>query len=196
MLIKKLTRSGVPLLLCCALLGAQAQTGPLKVVIIEGDGTFNDIERKKAQAPVVEVRDDYDRPVPDARVVFTLPTSGAGGTFADGRRDAIVTTDARGRATARGLTPNGTEGRFPIRITASVNGRQGSAVIWQSNTLAGGDIARGSGNRKKLLLLGLIGGAVAGTAVALAKRNGSSTPGVPGGPTSLSAGTITIGGPR
>ena len=183
------------LLLCCALAGAQ--TRALKVVVLAGDGTCNDIERKKAQAPVVEVRDDRDRPVPDARVVFTLPTTGAGGTFPDGRRDAIVTTDEHGRATARGLAPNSIEGRFPIRVTASANGGQGSAVLFQSNTLAGGDVARGSTSRKKLLLLGVIGGAAAGAAIAVAKRGGSTAPGVgPAIPTSLSAGTITIGGPR
>lgn len=187
-----------PVLLLCAAGLAQDQGGPLKVVVIEGDGVFNDVQRKTAHAPVVEVRDELDRPVPEARVVFTLPTTGPGGSFPGNRKELIATTDEQGRAAARGLAPNSSEGRFPIRVTASTDGRRGSTVIWQSNTLAAGD-PKPSSRRKKYIILGLIGGAVAGGAAIVASRgNGSGSGAGAAGPipTTLSAGTVTIGGPR
>ena len=60
---------------------AQERAG-LKIVVLEGEGAFNDIKRKRARNPVVEVRDEANHPVAGAEVVFTLPETGAGGTFA------------------------------------------------------------------------------------------------------------------
>ena len=66
---------------------------------------------------------------------------------------------------------------------ASADGRQGRAVIWQSNTLAGGsDTALRSGSNKKLyIILGLVGGAAAGVAIGGHARAASSGPGGGGG---------------
>ncbi len=191
-------RHFVPVLLLCAAGWAQDHKGPLKVVVIEGDGVFNDVRRQTAYAPVVEVRDEFDRPVPEAQVVFSLPTTGPGGSFPGGRKELIATTDEHGRATGRGLVPNANEGRFPIRVTASINGRQASAVVWQSNTMAAGDTAPSS-RRKKFIILGLVGGAVAGGAAIAATRGngpGGAAGVAPPIPTTLSSGTVTIGGPR
>lgn len=173
------------------------RTAPLKVVIVQGDGAFNDIRRKMAQTPVVEVCDEYDRRIPKARVVFTLPAAGAGGEFTGGARESVVAADEQGRASAGVLKPNGVEGRFPIRVSASADGRRGSAIIWQSNTIAGGgDLQRGRG-KKTYIILGLLGGAAAGGVFAATRGGGKGGVGaVPSIPTSLSAGTITVGGPR
>lgn len=169
----------------------------MKIVVIAGDGAINDIRRQVAVVPVVEVRDEYDRRLPNVRVVFTVPATGAGAVFADGRKEFIATTDEQGRAVARGLRPNAIEGRFPIRVTASGDGRQGSAVIWQSNTTASREAAGpGGGGKKKLLLLGLIGGAAAGIAIGVTHGGGSSSATTAAPPTTLSPGTVTVGGPR
>ena len=184
-------------LLVCMHLAGQTKTA-LKVVPIEGDGAFNDIAKGGALTPVVEVRDEYDRTVPNARVVFSAPASGPGGSFTDGRTELITMTDDRGRATARGFRPNKTEGRFAIRVTASVLGRKGTGTVWQSNTLAGGseEIRRPS-SKKKYIILGLIGGAAVGGIVAATHGGGGSGPGgVALPPTALSPGPVTVGGPR
>lgn len=182
----------------CAQLKAQAGKAPLKIVPVEGDGAFNDIRKGTALIPVVEIRDEYDRRVPNARVVFSLPSSGAGGAFTDGQRELIVATDAQGRAAAAGFHPNRTEGRFGIRVTASADGRQGSGTIWQSNTLAGGSdaIRPGGGGKKKYIILALVGAAAAGGALAATHGGKSGASGPVVLPTTLTSGTITVGGPR
>src|SRR5207249_257627 len=42
----------------------------LKIVVVEGEGTNNDIEAGSSQPPVVEVRDGNDQPVAGANVIF------------------------------------------------------------------------------------------------------------------------------
>lgn len=193
-------KRGLPLisapLIVCALLTAQQLKTPLKVTAVQGDGAFNDIRKGLAQTPVVEVRDENGRPVSNARVVFTLPASGPGGSFMDDHKEYITTTDQQGRATARGLKPNQTEGRFPIRVRASLAGREGTATVWQSNTLAGGEMARSGGSRKKLIIIGLLGAAAAGGVIAATRGGGGGSTAAAAMPTSLSAGAITVGGPR
>lgn len=185
--------------LMASLAFAAQNKGVLKVSVVQGDGAFNDIKKKVAHEAVVEVRDESDHVVPNARVVFTAPSTGPGGSFADGEKTYIATTDAQGRATARGFTPNSTEGRFEIRVTASAGGRTGSGVVAQSNTLAGGmGFEPGGGSHKKTyILLGMLGGAAAG--IILGVTHGGGTPTavvVPPVPTTVSIGSITVGGPR
>ncbi len=183
-------------LLVCMHVAGQTRTS-LKVIPVEGDGAFNDIAKGAALAPVVEVRDEYDRTVPNARVVFTLPASGPGGSFTDGRTELITMTDDRGRAAARGFRPNKVEGRFPIRVTASVLGRRGTGVVWQANTLAGGsEEIRPAKSKKKYIILGLLGGAAVGGIIAATHSGGSGSGGTAAPPTGLSPGTVTVGGPR
>lgn len=185
----------------CALLVSSCAAGQtrtaLKVIPVEGDGAFNDIDKGTALTPVVEVRDEYDRPVPNARVVFSLPSNGPGGSFTDGRSELIAMTDERGRAAARGFRPNKIEGRFPIRVTASVLGRKGSATVWQSNTMAGGsEPIRRSSSKKKYIILGLLGGAAAGGIIAATQGGGGGSGAAALPPTTLSPGSVTVGGPR
>lgn len=177
---------------------AAQSKGVLKVSVVQGDGAFNDIRKKVAHEAVVEIRDENDHVVPNARVVFSAPSTGPGGSFADGQKTYIATTDAQGRATARGFKPNSTEGRFQIRVTASGVGRTGSGVVSQSNTLAGGrGFEPNGGHKKTYILLGILGGAAVGGAVAATRGGGNPSAVVPPPvPTTVSIGTITVGGPR
>lgn len=186
--------------MCVVSLFLSAQErGSLKVVVLEGEGAFNNIKQKAARNILVEVRDLQDRTVAGAQVVFTLPFEGPSGSFADRSRVFRATTDANGRATTEGYIPNTTEGRFNIRIDATQGAREGHTVISQSNTLAGGVSVPGKtgGSNKKLLLIVLIGGAAAGGAFAAAHGGGhSSASATPPAPTSLTIGPISVGGPR
>jgi hypothetical protein len=148
----------------------RAQDKQLKIVILEGEGAFNDMKHRVARNPVVEVRDESGRPVPGAQVTFSLPEIGPGGTFAGGSKKFTVTTDAQGRAAAEGLKPNAIEGRFHTRVTATAAGVTGSIAISQRNTLAGGfvEVRKGGiGKGKIVLLLLLIAGAGGGAYAAL-----------------------------
>src|SRR5687768_10048746 len=81
---------------------AQAQPGSLRVIALEGNGAVNYIPIRSATVPVVEVRDQDDRPIEGASVIFKLPTSGPGATFASGQSIFTTITDHRGQAAAQG----------------------------------------------------------------------------------------------
>lgn len=176
---------------------AQANDGLLKITIVQGEGSLNNIRKKLAQAPIVDVKDESGRPVEGATVVFTLPFSGPSGKFASGERTFEAKTDAQGRAAAPEFTPNDEEGRLNINVTATLGDKKSSIVIPQSNTLAGGLGAEGGRSFPRWLLgLGLSGGA---TAALLLSRGGggSSTPAAtPVPPTTITIGSVSVGGPR
>jgi hypothetical protein len=164
--------------------------GFLKVAVIDGDGAFNDIRNKIGHAPAVEVRDESNEVVAGAEVLFTLPAFGPSGTFDSGQRSMKTTTDTRGIATADGFRPNPTEGRFTIAVAASYMGKQGSAMVGQSNTLA---TSGGNSHKKLWIILGVVGGAAAGGILA---THSSSSSGSAAAATSITVGPVIVGGPR
>src|SRR6266545_372982 len=91
------------------------QTGGLKIVTIQGEGAVNSIRSKTATQPVVEVRDEQDKPVAGAEVVFQLPAAGPGGVFNGWMRNQTARTNAQGQAGVSGYVPNDEEGRFNIK---------------------------------------------------------------------------------
>lgn len=143
-------------------------TEDLRIVIIEGEGFTNNIKKHTAREPIVEVRDRNNSPVPGAVVIFTLPNSGASGTFANGGRLVSVVTNQTGRASTV-FRPNSVAGSFKMNVTASANGHTATATLSQTNTAA---VAGVSG--ATLGIIGAIAGAAAVTAVAVAKTTGGS----------------------
>ena len=170
--------------------------GPLKIVVVQGEGALNNIRSRTATAPVVEVRDDHDKPVTGAEVVFQLPAAGPGGVFNGWMRTQTTRTDAQGRATATGLTPNDEEGRFNIKVTASEGKRTATAVIAQSNSRTGGSTTQKAGRSHKTLwiVLGVavVGGIVA--AIAATRGGSSSTPSTT--PVTITPGPVSVGSPH
>lgn len=106
----------------------------LKVLVLEGQRSMNDIARHIGVQPVVEVRDQNDRPVEGATVLFRLPPSGAGGTFGGNSLTFSSRTSAQGQAAASGFVPNDKLGRFDIHVTATLQNRIGQATISETNT--------------------------------------------------------------
>jgi hypothetical protein len=143
--------------------------------------------------------------VAGAAVIFFLPNDGPGGTFANGTSSLTTTTNAQGRATARGIQFNSLAGPMQIRISASYAGRTASAVINQTNALSGastsgGGIGGGSGGgmslTTKLIIIGAIVGAGVAAGVILGTRGSSSSTSTSTTPTvTITAGTPTVGGP-
>jgi hypothetical protein len=188
----------IALLLCASLIApaqpAVAQTppaAPLNIVIVEGDGAINNLRQRVVREPIVRVEDENHKPVAGAAVTFLLPSSGAGGTFANGASLLTVTTDAQGRAIARGIHANNVSGKFDIQVRATMGSRTGSAVISQTNAVAAaGAAAAGGISAKLILILVAVAGGVAAGAVA-ATRGGSNS----NTTTTQSVTVLTPGGP-
>ena len=200
----------IPLLLS-NLLGppAQAQGTPsIQIVIVEGEGAINNVKERLNREVIVQVEDQNHKPVAGAAVSFFLPNDGPGGTFANGTNSLTTTTNAQGRAVARGIQFNDQAGAMQIRVAASYAGRTASIVINQSNVLSGastggGRASSGAGGgmrlSTKLLIVGAIVGAGVAAGVALSGRGGSSTTTTPAAtaPTiTITPGLVQVGGPQ
>ena len=162
----------------------------IKVEVVGGQASTNNIKTRKGIEPVALVTDERGQPVSGVMVIFTLPETGPGGAFADGSKRAIVYTNAEGKATARGLTPNTTAGKFQIMVNASFHGFTSSTTVDQTNVLPEG----GKGGSAKLIaILAIAGGAAAAGVVAASGGGGSSQS--PAASPSRTATTITPGTP-
>jgi len=174
----------------------------LNLVVVEGEGAINNIRQRTAREPIVQVEDENHKPVAGAIVTFTLPGHGPGGLFPNGAQSLTVTTDAQGRAVARGLRPNNLQGRFEIRVNANYRGQTATAVIAQINELVAGAAASAGGgiSGKLIAIIAVVGAAAAGgAAYAIHSSGGGGTGGsgavvTPG--TTVSAGTGQVGPPR
>lgn len=184
----------------CAVLGTAVALGApekLKIVVLEGQGAINNIRERSARAPVVRVEDENDRPVAGVSVRFVLPEFGAGGSFGNGQPVTTTLTGKDGRATAWGLRPNNVAGQFTIQVSASFEGLAARATITQTNAAPA---AARSNPTKKIVIAGLVAGAVAG--VLLGARGGGSSGGgsSPGGggagATTITPGSPVFGPPR
>lgn len=174
--------------------GAKPKPGPsaLKIIVLEGEGARNDIRSGTAVAPRVQVVDEAGQPVRDAEVVFRLPMEGPGGVFHGWVKTQTVRTGEDGVAAATGYAPNGIEGRFNIRVTASAGSQEASAVIAQSN-VRGARVSAAS--HKKWWILAALGAGI-GAAIGAA-ASGNDAGGVAAvTPVTITPGTVTVSGPR
>jgi hypothetical protein len=187
--------------LLCAPAGAQTAP-PLRIVAVEGEEAIHNIRRKAVSPVVVEIRDERNRPVADARTRFTLPEIGPGGRFADGSRTQVTFTDAQGRAAMPGFAPNDHEGRFTVVVSANSGGRESSMALTQRNVLfplskhtVASPKPRSASSKRILALVGI--GAVAAAVSLMAVRGARPAPAVPVPPATIGiVGGISVGGPR
>jgi hypothetical protein len=140
----------------------------LKIVIIAGDGFTNNIKKRTAREEIVEVRDRNNKPVSGAAVIFALPGSGPGGTFAHGLQTLTVTTDQAGRAVAT-IKPNGIAGQFKTSVTASFGGVTTAVTISQTNALLAAGAAAGGISGTTIAIGVAVAAGAAITAVTLVK---------------------------
>ena len=170
--------------------------GKINIVIVEGEGAINNVRQRVAREPIVQVEDENRKPVAGAAVTFLLPNQGAGASFANGAQSLTITTDAQGRAVARGLRPNNVNGQYEIRVNASHQGRTANAVISQTNAITATTAAAGGISGKLIAIIAVAAGAVvAGTVVATSNGNGNGNGGTPSR-TVIVPGTPNIGGPQ
>lgn len=184
--------------LLSALLAFAQQDAPppskLNIIVIEGEGAINNVRQRVTREPIVQVEDENRKPVAGAAVVFTLPSQGASGTFANGSNILTVFTDQNGRAVMSGMRANNVPGQMQIRVNASYRGTTASTSISATNVaVAGAAIATG----KLIAILAVVGGAAAAGVAVAATRGDSGTPGAPPtSPTVVTPGTPTVGPPR
>jgi hypothetical protein len=175
-----------------------AQTPGLRIVVLEGEDAVNIIQQKTAVAPLVEVRDRNNLPVPGVAVTFTV--GGQGATFA-GASTLTVTTNAAGQAAAVGFTPTAA-GAVQINAAAVFQGQTAVATITQTNVLtaaqaataagatsgasggagsggasAGGAAGAGGGGGLSATTIGIVGAAVGGGALVATQVGGSEDSG-------------------
>src|SRR5580658_3768302 len=118
-------------------LSAQAQSPQqfpvptkLKIYVLGGQNALNFIPDHQGATPVVEVRDESELPVTGATVEFTLPDTGPGGEFLNGKHTFTSVTNTEGQAEGF-FTVRPQPGPFLIQVTAKIDTRSGSAVIRQ-----------------------------------------------------------------
>lgn len=167
--------------------------GALRIEVLEGEGSINNIRELVMRSPSVRVLDAEGKPVFGASVNFSTPAMGASAMFVDGGNQATIITNERGIARVEGMRPNNIVGNFEIRVVASFSQNRATARINQTN--AAPTTGGGGGTGKGLLILLVIAGAAGGVAAALSGGSGGSTAPPPGGsPTPPPAAISIVGG--
>lgn len=104
----------------------------LIVVVVAGRNGTNILRPPSAAPPVIEVRDNADRPVAGAIVKFSAPESEPTVKFPNGRSSYSLVTDLSGRAVVENMTPVGT-GKFQLDVTATYLDVYTTAMIRETN---------------------------------------------------------------
>jgi hypothetical protein len=166
----------------------------LKVLPLAGDGEMNDLERGIMAPLVVQVRDQNDRPVEGADVVFRFPPSGPGAFFADRKYSQKVRTNDQGQAAAVGWAANSLVGSFKVYITVTYGDQMGETSVSMTNVSR---VTEAMVKKKSRWSSGwfkaavIVGAAGIAAAIVLATRGGGGSPNV-----TISTGSPTIGGPH
>jgi hypothetical protein len=176
----------------CPVSHAQATNAApaLVITILDGEGALNDIRQRTAREPIVEVRDENHRPIAGAIVLFTLPGSGPGGSFAEGAQTLSTVTDSAGRAVAHGLQPNTVSGSYNIHVKVTFNDSTAETDIHQQNVSGQSSVTHHAAHAvsAKTIVIILAAAAAAGTVAGILATNGGSS-------TVITAGTPTVGAP-
>ncbi len=103
----------------------------IRILVLQGNRSINNLPNGLITVPVVEVRDENDRVVEGAKVTFTLPA--AAGPFEKGGSTAEIVTNHQGQAVAPMFKP-AQLGAYVIEVAAEFANLKASAKIPQSNS--------------------------------------------------------------
>ncbi len=152
--------------------GEQAPVAKLNLVVVKGEGAINNIKQRTAREVVVQVEDENRKPVAGAAVVFLLPNSGPGASFADGGKLYTAITDQNGRASVSSLKPNQSAGSYELNVNVSYQGLRASGVVHMSNilptTIAGMSVG--------VFVAVVVAAAAAGIVLGVNAASGDNTP--------------------
>jgi hypothetical protein len=177
---------------------APSQAAPPKalfITILDGEDAVNSIRERTAREPIVQVEDENHKPVAGAVLLFTIQSgpNGAGASF-NGLSSITVTTDSAGRATAHGLVPNATKGKYTIAVSATVGSLVATAIITQKNAATAGNGLSSAKRVSKIsvyrapIIVGVVGVVVVTVAVRTTTLGGRNS-------TTITAGSGTVGPP-
>lgn len=188
--VLQLIALATPVYLCLAEQAPQAPT--LNVLVLQGEGTINNIKRRTTRESIVQVQDENHKPVAGAAILIQLPADGPGGVFPDGSKSITLFSDSQGKVVMPHLQPSQVTGNFQIHVNASFQGRQGVTVINQS--IAPGPTGVNPTHAMHGKTIGIVSSVAAAGAIAaaLVLRNNNTPPvTVPTG--TISAGSGVIG---
>lgn len=156
---------------------AQSLPASLNIVDVRGEGAKGRVGQRTTEHPAIRVVDEKESPVAGAVVVFTTPTEGATGFFANGAKTLAVVTDAGGLAIAQGLRFNEVPGKVQVHVNASYKGLTARSNITQySEAPAGYKAPRRAGGGKIVAVVAILAaGGAAGAVFATRKSSGSSS---------------------
>ena len=171
----------------------RAQEPALKIAVVAGEGTRQQISQKVRVEPAVQVQDETGKSIEGAAVVFTMPSSGPGGTFENGGHSLTVATDALGRATAHGLHLNRLKGPFDIHVTATYQDRTANTTISEISVTSTKHTGGAFGVSTKMwVIVGLSVVLIAGAIIAAKQLKSGPNPNV----LTATPGVPVVGGPK
>jgi hypothetical protein len=196
---RELIASGTALALLLSLvgpavprLGAQNAEG-YEIEIISGANLVNSVKRRVASETIVEVHDRNRKPVAGVILTFTLPQTGAGGTFTSTSSNiATVVTGPNGQAAMPAFQANDVSGSYDIGVSGQQNGSQFSAKIHVTTNPAPAFVHSAG---FKVLMVAALAGAGVGTYFGVRGGGGTTKTTVTPGTPSIGPARIP-GGPR
>ncbi len=163
-------------------------------MVVEGEGIVNHAREHAIHEPIVRVEDDKHQPVAGASVVFTLPTEGTTGVFANGSQTLIVPTDKSGLAAGKGMRLNLVSGKLVIHVTATYRGLSARTNISQTNEgVNGAKASTGGSHSKVIVILAVVAAAAGGGAYYATHRGGTASTPPPTQPPPTTSIGITAG---
>lgn len=186
---------------------ATAQIAILQIHVTEGEGAVHPPGSRISHPLAVEITDETGKPVAGAAVSFHLPEDGPTGTFLNGLRTEVSTTDSAGRAILHGMLLNRTAGRFQIRVVASKEQARAGIVSFQYIAEPNSGAAAASpartpmaprtgashgGHGRWLIVAAIVGGGAAAGILGAARKSANPAPVPVANPP---AATLTIGPP-
>ncbi len=172
----------------------KAQSSLLEAHIISGEGQVSRPGSHLPRPLVVEVTDETGQGVKGALVSFQMPDSGVSGTFRNGLKSEILTTDSAGRVSLHGLEAGGFAGRFQIRMTIAKGEARAGAV---SNQFIAPGSSKGAGIFRPHARWLEVGGLIVAVAAAAALKTALSSGGGSSAqiPPTIGQPTVTVGKP-
>jgi len=180
----------------------QEDRPPFRIVVLEGEGSINNVKQPVNRGALVLVEDENKNPLGGVAVTFFLPSEGPSGFFPNGSRVLTVFSDEKGLAATRPIHFNDGVGLMRIRVSAALFSQTANALITETNVSSAAatrselvpgagkmKVARPGTNHKRLIILLVAAGAAAGLGYYFATKKDTPTG-------TISVGTPSIGGPR
>jgi hypothetical protein len=180
----------------------QEDQPPFRIVVLEGEGSINNVKQPVNRGALVLVEDENKNPLGGVAVTFFLPSEGPSGFFPNGSRVLTVFTDEKGLAATRPIRFGDAVGLMRIRTTASLFSQTANALITETNvssaSAAKSSLVPGSGKLKvarpgsshtRLIMVLVAVGAAAGVGYYFATKKSTPT-------ATIGVGTPSVGGPQ